>query len=147
MATIVPPPLALIAGRAAAIAVHDTVEVDGHGTAVRLRVEVVTHAAPGGHACIEVRNVEGAESLEGSPHRLGARGRVSDVGPHEEALQLIGDRSAARLVDVGEDHTSARRSQVARHALTDAVAPSGDEGNLAVDVHDGIVGDRGELSR
>ena len=48
--------------------------------------------------------------------------------------EFLGDRLASCPVDVGDHHVCALAGQMPGDAFTDAVAPSGDEGDLAVDV-------------
>jgi hypothetical protein len=114
--------------------VDHAVDVDGHRTPVGLRVEIVAHATPGGGAGVEVGDVEAAERLDGKGDRGRACRRVGHVGPDEPAVDLLGDRFAPRHVDVGDHHTRSPAGQMPGDALTDAVAPPGDEGDLAVDV-------------
>ena len=66
--------------------------------------------------------------------RRRARRRVGDVGLDEAPSELVGDRLATGDVDVGDDDVGPARRQMPGDALTDAVASSGDECDLAVDV-------------
>ena len=125
-------------------AVDHAVEVDGHRPPVRLRVEIVTHAAPGGDAGVEMRDVEPAERSTASATAAAlAAGSVTSVWmkrpPSSSATALPRATSMSANHDMG-----APARQVPGDALSDAVAASGDESDLAVDVecHNRIVGER-----
>ena len=114
--------------------VDDPVEVDGHRTPVRLRVEIVTHAAPRRDARIEVRDMEPTEGLDRECDRGAVRRRIGDVGPDEPAAEIVGHGLSPGNVDVGNDDMGASAGQVPGDPLTDAVTPAGDEGDLALDI-------------
>ena len=78
--------------------------------------------------------MEATERFDGERNCTGARGGVGDVGPDEAAVELLGHRLAPCHVDVGDHDIRAPAGQMPGDALADAVAPPGDEGNLAVDV-------------
>ena len=78
--------------------------------------------------------MEAAERLDGERNGGRARGGVGHVGLDEAAAELLGDRLAPCAVDVGDHDVGAPAGQVPGDALTDAVAASGDECDLAVDV-------------
>ena len=134
VATMVPPPLALIAGRRGRDAVDDAVEVDRHGATVGLGIEVVAHAAPRGDSGVEVCDVKAAEGLDRARHGGLAGCGVGHVGLDEVPAQLVGDGAAASTVDVGDDDVRTIARQVPGHALADAVAAAGDQGDLAVHI-------------
>jgi hypothetical protein len=61
-----------------------------------------------------------------------AAGSVTSVRMNRPSISSA--TVCARDVDVGDHHARAALGQMPGHALTDAVAPSRDEGDLAVDV-------------
>jgi hypothetical protein len=71
---------------------------------------------------------------------------IGHVGLDEAAVELLGDRLASCPVDVGDHHVRAQAGQMPGDALTDAVAPSGDEGDLSVDVECHALDRRGTCS-
>ena len=148
VATIEPAAAGLDGGPGGGEAVDDAVEVDGHGAPVGLRVEVVAHPAPGGHAGIEVCDVERTERIDSGRDCSGARRGVGHVGSDETASEIVRECAAPRHVDVGDDDAGTPGRQVPGHTLADAVAAAGDEGDLAVDVDAmgcPIVGERSEV--
>ncbi len=78
--------------------------------------------------------MESAEGLDRQRHRSNTGGRVRHVCLNEPPAELVGDRPAPGHIDVREHDVGAPLRQVPGDALTDAVAPAGDEGDLAVDV-------------
>ena len=116
-------------------AIDDPVEVDSHGLAVGLRVKIVAHAAPGGHAGIEMGQMEPAELGYGECHCSGAVRGFAHVGVDKAAPELLGHLGAAAVVNVRQDDVSALSGQMAGHGLTDAVASTGDQCHFPVHVH------------
>ena len=90
--------------------------------------------------------MEPTEGLDRERDRGGARRRIGDVGPDEPAVEIVGHGLSPGNVDVGDDDMGASAGQVPGDALTDAVAPAGDEGDLAVDVQCHEVDRRGTPS-
>ena len=79
--------------------------------------------------------MEAAERVDCRGHGGDGRRRIGNVGVHEVSVELVGQRLAAGVVDVGEDDVRSLSSQMPSDPLADAVAAPGDQCHLAIQIH------------
>src|SRR5205807_9314043 len=119
-------------GQGGVHAERDTVEVDAHGPAVALEVEVVADADAARNPGVQKGDVEPTVQLE----RARDGGRVvvvrRDVASYERAADLGRDLLAVVRVDVTQHHARAEPAQPSRNARAEAAGAAGDPGDLAV---------------
>ena len=68
--------------------------------------------------------------------RISAPHYTADVASHGEAADLGRHFASRRFVDVGDDHTRATRSEAAAQGSPDSTSTSGDDRDLASDLHE-----------
>ena len=91
-------------------------------------------------------DVETAELLDRERNGSGAGSRVGDIGPDEPPPEILSDGLATGDIDIGNHDVGAAPGQMPGHALTDSVASSSDESDLAVDVECHALDRRGPCS-
>jgi hypothetical protein len=90
-----------------------------------------------GHAGVGEEEVDGAVSLLGGGDERDDARLAPHVGDDGQPVDLIGDRSHARLVAVGQHHAGALGGEAGRARPADAAAGSGDDDVLAGQFHGG----------
>src|ERR1035437_1441762 len=114
----------------------DTIKIDGHRPTIELDVEIFADSASGGHAAVQVDEIEATVRGFGHLHRRSQVLRISYVAPDEGGADPDGQVLTGRLVEIGEDDLGPAPRQALCDGRPDAVTAAGDQGDAVLQLLD-----------